>query len=295
MTKRDVAVLLLASLVLAGGCRTPLAGSPPPAVSPSEPSPAASSLNPLGGLERSLVFFPARYPRGIGSRRASTSRTPGSPPPTAPAARLVRAARAAAGRVLFCHGNGGNVALWADVLRILHDRMGVTRDGDSTTAATAAAKGSPARRACWPTPAPPARWLARRAGIAENQIVLMGRSLGGAVAVDLAAADGARGLVLESTFTSMPDVGQAMYPLLPVRALMQTQFNSAGQDRQLSRPAVAKPRHGRPARSPTPIGRRLFAAANQPKRFIAIPGGDHNDPQTGEYYAALASFLDGLE
>jgi len=45
-------------------------------------------------------------------------------------------------------------------------------------------------------------WLAQRAGIAENQIVLMGRSLGGAVAVDL-AADGARGLVLENAFTSI--------------------------------------------------------------------------------------------
>jgi fermentation-respiration switch protein FrsA (DUF1100 family) len=43
---------------------------------------------------------------------------------------------------------------------------------------------------------------------------------------------------------------------------------------------------------PTTIGRRLFDAANEPKQFVPIPGGDHNDPQNEEYYRALSAFLD---
>ena len=60
-------------------------------------------------------------------------------------------------------------------------------------------------------------------------MVLMGESLGGAVAVDLAARDGARALVLESTFNSLPDVAAYHYPWLPVRWAMRTRFDSAGK------------------------------------------------------------------
>ena len=45
---------------------------------------------------------------------------------------------------------------------------------------------------------------------------------------------------------------------------------------------------------PFAMGQQLFAAANEPKHFVAIPGGDHNDPQTEDYYAALFEFLGRL-
>ena len=131
-------------------------------------------------------------------------------------------------------------------------------------------------------------WLARRAGIGENQIVLMGRSLGGAVAVDL-AADGARGLVLESTFTSMPEVGHAAMPWLPVRTLMQTQFNSLAKISNYHGPLLQS--HGTADRLiPYAMGRQLFEGANEPKQFIAIAGGDHNDPQPTTITRRSSSF-----
>ena len=68
------------------------------------------------------------------------------------------------------------------------------------------------------------RWLADREKIAETDIVMMGESLGGAVAVDLAARDGARALVLESTFSNLPDTATYHYPWLPVRWLMRSRF-----------------------------------------------------------------------
>ena len=101
----------------------------------------------------------------------------------------------------------------------------------------------------------------------------------------------ARALVLESTFTSLPDVAQTMFPLLPVRLLMQTRFNSEKKIANYHGPLLQS--HGTADRLiPYSIGRRLFDAANQPKQFVPIPNGDHNDPQNEEYYRTLSAFLD---
>ena len=194
--------------------------------------------------------------------------------------------------VLYCHGNAGNLSGWADVLRILHDRVGVAvmifdYRGYGRS------EGKPSEEGVLADARAARAWLARRAKIAENQIVLMGRSLGGGVAVDLAAADGARALVLESTFTSLPDVAQTMFPLLPVRLVMQTKFNSAAKIANYHGPLLQS--HGTADRLiPYRIGCKLFDAANQPKQFVPIPGGDHNDPQTEEFYRVLSAFLDRL-
>ena len=136
-------------------------------------------------------------------------------------------------------------------------------------------------------------WLAQREKIAEADVVLMGESLGGAVAVDLAAADGARALVLESTFTSIPDVAAHFYPWLPVRLLMHTRLDALAKIGAYHGPLLQS--HGDPDTIiAIDFGRRLFAAANEPKQFITLPGVDHNDPRPLSYYDALAAFLDRL-
>ena len=135
-------------------------------------------------------------------------------------------------------------------------------------------------------------WLARREGIAESQIVLMGRSLGGGVAVDLAATTAPRAGARKHVHFDARR-GQTMFPLLPVRLLMQTKFNSVKKIANYHGPLLQS--HGTADRLiPYSIGCRLFDAANQPKQFVPIPGGDHNDPQSEEYYRALSAFLDRL-
>jgi fermentation-respiration switch protein FrsA (DUF1100 family) len=133
-------------------------------------------------------------------------------------------------------------------------------------------------------------WLANRAGMPEGQIVLVGHSLGGGVAVDLAAKDGARGLILESTFTSLPDAAESH---VPVRELMSMQFDSLAKIPSYRGPLLQM--HGDADRVvPFALGRKLFAAANEPKKFVAIAGGDHSDPPPLEYEQALDRFLDSL-
>jgi len=136
-------------------------------------------------------------------------------------------------------------------------------------------------------------WLAAREKIPESDIVLMGESIGGAVAVDLAARDGARALILESTFTTLPDAAAFHYPWLPVRWAMRTRFDSLSKIGQYRGPLFMS--HG-DADSVVPydLGRRLFEAANEPKQFLDLPGHDHNDPMPPDYYDAVREFLERI-
>ncbi len=192
--------------------------------------------------------------------------------------------------VLFCHGNAGNITHRAGALEMLHDRVGVSvlifdyrgygrsegsPDGENILADARAARA----------------WLAGREKIAERDVVLMGESIGGAVAVDLAARDGARALVLESTFNNLPDVAAYHFPWLPVRWIMRTRLDSAAVIGQYQGPLFQS--HGdADTIVPLEFACRLFEAANEPKQFVVFSGHDHNDPMTEEYYDVLRAFLE---
>lgn len=194
--------------------------------------------------------------------------------------------------VLYTHGNGGNVTNRRHVIDLYRDGMGATvlvfdyrgygRSGGQPTEAGVLDDARAARR-----------YLATSAGVSEREIVLVGHSLGGGVAVDLAARDGARGLILEGTFTNLPDVAASHVPLLPVRAVMSAKLDSIAKIPAYRGPLLQV--HGDADRIvPYDLGRKLFRAANEPKQFVTIPGGDHNHHYTVEYVTALDRFLNTL-
>lgn len=244
-------------------------------------------------LENSLIYFPVLYPdgdwkpRGIEFEDVWFDASDGTQLHGWYVPR--ENARAA---VLFCHGNGGNLTHRIDSLILLHRRAGVSvlifdyrgygRSQGKPSEAGVLADARAARD-----------WLAGREKIPVGDVVLMGESLGGAVAVDLAANDGARALVLESTFSSLADVAGYHYPFLPVRWLMRTRFDAAGQIGRYHGPLLMA--HGdADTIVPLEFGRRLFDAASQPKRFVLLPGHDHNEPMPLEFYDALRNFLESL-
>ena len=164
----------------------------------------------------------------------------------------------------------------------------------SITVVTAAVPGTPNEAGILADGRAAHKWLADHTETPESEIVLMGESLGGGVVVQLAAGFLARGLVLENTFSSLPDVAAAHYPWIPAKQLMRTQLNSADAIKKYHGPLLQF--HGRCRRRIVPfkLGRKLFDAANDPKQFIIIPGGDHNDPRTPKYYQAVDQFLNQL-
>lgn len=190
---------------------------------------------------------------------------------------------------LVLHGNAGNVTLLAESLRILNrqhqlavlalDYRGFGRS-DGTPSEEGILLDARAAR----------DWLAEKEGIAPQDVVLMGQSLGGGVAVDLAAEDGCRGLVLASTFTSLPDVAQHHVPWMPMKLLMRMRMNSLEKIEQYHGPLLLS--HGDADEViPYEQGLALYEAAPGEKRMITVQGGKHNDPQPDEYRQALDDFV----
>ncbi len=241
-------------------------------------------------LEESLIYFPVVYPEGIwkpGGLQFEDAWFQADDGTQLHGWYVPREnARAA---VLFCHGNGGNITHRVDALKMLNRRAGVSvlifdYRGYGRS------KGKPSEAGVLADARAARAWLAAREKIAEASVVLLGESLGGAVAVDLAARDGARALILESSFSSLPDVAAYHYPFLPVRWAMRTRFDSLGKIGNYHGPLLQA--HGdADAIVPLKLGRRLFEAANQPKQFILLPRHDHNDWMPAEYYDAMATFL----
>jgi fermentation-respiration switch protein FrsA (DUF1100 family) len=191
--------------------------------------------------------------------------------------------------VLHIHGNAGNLSYRAPIARELQQRCGAAvmifdyrgyGRSEGTPTIEGLLRDARAARA----------HLAQRAGIDERQVVLVGESLGGAIAVDLAAGDGARGLVLESTFSSLRDVAATQYPEFLVSMLVADKLNSAARISDYRGPLLQF--HGDcDTVIPLDSGRRLFAAAHQPKSFETMPKHDHNDALPAGFYAAVDRFL----
>jgi fermentation-respiration switch protein FrsA (DUF1100 family) len=192
--------------------------------------------------------------------------------------------------VLFAQGNAGNLTyryeyltqLWrlgASVL--IFDYRGYGKSEGAPTEAGILMDGRAARA-----------WLANRAGIGERDIVLFGESLGGGVMVDLAAEDGARGLVLQSTFTSACDAGACAFPWLPVRWLMRTRLDSLSKIGRYQGPLLQI--HGdADSIVPMSLGEQLHAAAVDPKKvFLRAPRTGHNYLWPPEFVAALDRFFE---
>jgi fermentation-respiration switch protein FrsA (DUF1100 family) len=119
-------------------------------------------------------------------------------------------------------------------------------------------------------------------------VIAWGESLGGGVAAELAVRHPLAGLVLQSSFTSTPDLGKELFPWLPVHALAQYRYETIRKLPKLNTPLPVL--HSRAdSIIPFPHGERNFAAANEPKLFVELPG-DHNDPVERE-----AAFTTGLE
>lgn len=268
-----IAALGAALTLLSGGCLAP------------------SSFSSLESLEKKVLFQPSRYPAGAWAPKdlvfedawfnaEDDVRLHGWYCP-------VERPRAV---VLYAHGNAGNITSRYWKLRLLTEKLGVSvlvfdyrgygKSEGAPSEAGILADGRAARR-----------WLAQRTGLPETDIVLLGESLGGAVAVDLAAEQGARALILESTFSSIPDV--AASKLSSGGSLVRSQLDSASKIGRYHGPLLQT--HGDADKViPFALGKKLHEAANAPKQFVRVPGGGHNGPPSREYLAALDRFLASL-
>lgn len=198
------------------------------------------------------------------------------------------------GTLLFFHGNAGNISHRLGSIAQFH-RLGLSvlifdyrgygaSEGRPSEAGTALDA-----RAAW-------RWLAEE-GHAPDEVVLFGRSLGAAVAAELAAALGEEGVspgavILESPFRSVPKLGQRLYPFLPVRWLARLEYDVERHAARIAAPLLVV--HSRDDEViPFDEGEAVFAAAAEPKTLLVIRGG-HNTgffDSEPDYSAGIDAFL----
>jgi fermentation-respiration switch protein FrsA (DUF1100 family) len=188
--------------------------------------------------------------------------------------------------VLFCHGNAGNLSHRMQTAVYLLD-MGVNvlmfdyrGYGQST--------GSPTEENVHADALAAYQWLVSEKSIRPVDITVFGRSLGGAVAVDLAGRVTVGGLIVESSFTSVHDMGRKLFPYLPVKFLIRYDFNSLEKIRNVTVPVLIT-HSPDDDMIPYSMGERLFEAAGEPKLFCRL-SGLHNERDyfnNPEYKAAL--------
>ena len=175
--------------------------------------------------------------------------------------------------LLFFHGNAGNISHRLDSIRqfrslglsvLIIDYRGYGQSGGKTTEEGIYRDAE----AAW-------RYLREDRGIRASNIVIFGRSLGASVAAWLAVRQQPLALIVESSFTSVPDIAQELYPWLPARWLSRFSHSTRDYIEDVRCPVLVT--HSRDDEIiPFHHGEAIFAAATEPRTLLALRG-THND------------------
>jgi len=245
----------------------------------------------LGFLQSKLIYFPSRgysdTPADLGLEYEDLRLTASDGVKVA--AWFVGHPNASAS-VIFLHGNAGNMSGRLDTLRVLHragfnvlmlDYRGY---GES--------EGSPTEQGTYADVEAAWRHLTDVKGEPPRRIVLFGRSLGGAIAIESARRHEPGALVVDATFTNLHDIGRLHYPFLPVGWLLTYRYDSLEKVPHVRCPKLFI-HAADDSLIPISNGRRLFEAAAEPKEFLETPG-EHNTggfEYSPEYTARTVSFI----
>jgi fermentation-respiration switch protein FrsA (DUF1100 family) len=200
------------------------------------------------------------------------------------------------GTVLFLHGNGGNISHRLATIKILYGLRLSTFIFDYR--GFGQSEGEPSETGTYRDAEAAWRYLTEHRGIAGNSIVLFGRSLGGAIAAHTASLHQAGALILESAFTSLPDIASDVYWFLPARWLARMNYDTKGALKSVSSPLLVI--HSvEDELVPISHGRALFEAARKPKHFLKLRGGHVGGFRQSEMFYGksidefLAKYFDG--
>jgi len=204
--------------------------------------------------------------------------------------------REATSTLLWFHGNAGNISHRLENLKLLHDKIKVNvfifdYRGYGQSGGTVSEEGT------YRDGAAAVELLRRRYGVGADRSVFFGRSLGAAVAVEMATRARSLALILETPFASIRLMARDKLPFLPIGPLLKTRYDVVEKIRRISSPLLVL--HGdRDEVVPLSHGQLVFDAAPQPKRFYTIAGARHNDTYLvggDPYFAALRQHIESAE
>jgi len=191
------------------------------------------------------------------------------------------------GFLVFCHGNAGNISHRLDSIRLFHEMKLSVLIFDYR--GYGKSEGEPTEKGMYLDAEAAYDFLVTVKGAVPSRIIVFGRSLGSAVAAELAMRRTAGALIIESGFTSVPDLGRKFFPHMPVKLISRFHYATIDKVGRLHLPKlfIHSPED---EIVPYAQGRELFAAAGAPKEFLTIHG-DHN----GGFLLSGDSYLHGIE
>jgi len=245
-------------------------------------------------MEEKLIFFPVaeieRTPRDLGLAFEDVYFT------TADGVRLngwfVPHPKATT-TLLWSHGNAGNIGHRLENIRLLHDKVGINvfifdYRGYGRSEGRASEEGT------YRDAEAALEYLRASKGMEPRQILFFGRSLGAAVAAELAGRADCLALILETPFASIPEMARIAFPWLPIGHLLRTRYDVIEKVKRVRAPVLVI--HGdQDDVVPFEQGRQVFAAAPSPKEFYTIRGAHHNDTYLvggDAYFTRLKEFID---
>jgi len=194
--------------------------------------------------------------------------------------------------LLWFHGNAGNISDRVENIKLLHDHASINififdYRGYGRS------EGSVSEEGTYRDAEAAFAHLSSRRDVGPSKVIFFGRSLGAAVAVELARRERCAGLILETPFTSVREMANTAFPLFPVGFFFKTKYDTLSKDQTGQRSHSGPPRRqGRDV--PLSMGRRIFEAAHEPKAFFVIQGARHNDTYLvggRAYFEALDRFI----
>ena len=192
--------------------------------------------------------------------------------------------------ILFCHGNGGNISDRLQYIKMFNSREFSVFIFDYR--GFGKSHGAPTEEGTYIDTRSAWDYLTKTRGVDPGDIVIFGESLGGTLAARLAAETHAAALILQASFTSIPDMAAHLYPVLPARRLSRYHYNTLEYVRRVTVPVLIA--HSKEDEIvPYSQGLELYRAAREPKQFFDLKG-DHNNAYalTGEaYWVAIDQFL----
>ena len=193
--------------------------------------------------------------------------------------------------LLWCHGNAGNVSHRLENIRQLYQRgisvmiFDYRGYGRST--------GVPSEAGLYQDALTSYDYLIHHRRISPERLIIFGRSLGSVVAGEVAVKRPVAGLIIEGSFPSIQAMSDQHYWGLPARWLMDVEFNLAEKIHALHVPLLVI--HGeQDSIVPMALGRQVFDAAHEPKRWYVVSGAEHNDvPYVGGelYFREIDTFI----
>ncbi|MFB3077132.1 MAG: alpha/beta hydrolase, partial [Lysobacterales bacterium] len=197
------------------------------------------------------------------------------------------------GVIVFFHGNAGNISHRLDSIGIFHqlglDTLIIDYRGYGQSTGKTNEQGTYLdAQAAW-------SYLVDERGIAADQIIIFGRSLGGAVGAWLGAQHTPAAVIIESSFSSGVDMARRLYPFLPVRLITRLRYPVAEYASHLDCPVLVV--HSRDDEIiPFAMGQSIYAAVKQRKSFLELRG-DHNNGifiSRQDYLRGLDGFIESV-